>query len=184
MRASISDRTSEEFLKYYEQCKTPIFTYLLYRVRFDREVAEDLTSEVFIKAFEHFDSFDRARSFKTWIFTIAHNHLVNFYVSRKEVTSLDEAIHVTRDEVSVGDSVDTRSSISRVLSLVNKLSDAQRELVIMRYVNDLSYNEIASITGKAEGAIRTAISRALSSLRTIYSQHYPEKPSYEPARSL
>lgn len=157
----------EEFTRYYEQHKNAIFSYIYYRVGFNRYTAEDLTSDIFLKAFEHFDSFDRTRSFKAWIFTIAHNHLVNFYASRKEVLPLDESLNVVK-ETTTQEETDKNLTVSKILHLVTGLPENQRDLVVMRYVNDLSHAEIANILGKEEGAIRTALSRAVAALRNQY----------------
>ena len=163
---------TSEFTKYYEEFKKGIFNYILYRVGFDRDTAEDLTSEIFIKAFEHFDSYDRKRPFKTWIFTIAHTHLINFRVGQKKTLPLNEAVDLVR-EGSKGelrqDSVDHDIAMSKIMSLVTDLPEAQREIVILRYVNDLSNNEIAHLIGKEEGAVRTALSRAIGTLRNTYN---------------
>ena len=67
------------FLRYYNEYKDKIYTFFLYRVNFNCEQAEDLTADVFLKAFRKFDTFDRARSFQAWIYTIARNHLYNYY---------------------------------------------------------------------------------------------------------
>lgn len=159
-----------EFTRYYEQHHKGVFHYLFYRVGCNPQTAEDLTSEVFLKAFEHFDQYDRNRPFKTWIFTIAHNHLVNFFIGKKELLPLDEAKAVSRH--SSIEEIDTNIQISQVLSLIDELSSSERDLLIMRYVNDLSNREIAEILKKEEGAVRTALSRALASLRTHYNLIY------------
>lgn len=165
---SDSDAASE-FTRYYEEHKTAIFNYILYRISFNRDTAEDLTSEIFLKAFEAFERYDRARPFKTWIFTIAHNHLVNFYAGRKDILPLEEAVEVVKEgEMSVGEDIDHKTTLGKILHLVSKLPSAQRDLVIMRYVNDLSNSEIAGILGKEEGAIRTGLSRAIAALRNEY----------------
>ncbi len=170
LQASVSD--AREFTARYDAHKKAIFNYILYRIGFDHATAEDLTSEIFLKAYEHFDSYDRARPFKTWIFAIAHNHLVNHFTSRKVTLPLDEAIEVVK-AVPLTDAIDTSMAMAKVLSIVDSLPPASRDLVIMRYVNDLTYTEIADITHKEEGAIRTALSRALETLRTQLSHESP-----------
>ncbi len=163
----------QEFTKYYEEFKKSIYNYLLYRVSFDQDVAEDLTAEVFIKAYEHLDSYDRKRSFKTWIFTIAHNHLINYVTSKKDVLSLDESIEIPSSDsgMKFGEEVDMQMQLDIVHDLIEQLPEAQRELLTMRFVNDLSNSEIASVMKKEEGAIRTGLSRSIASLRNLYNQH-------------
>lgn len=158
----------EQFTAYYEEHKTSIFNYILYRIGFDRDLAEDLTSDIFLKAFEHFDSYDKNRPFKTWIFTIAHNHLVNYYAGKKEVLPLEEARELVK-ETGSKDSAEHNMTMERILSLISGLPESQRDIVTMKYVNDLTNEEIARITGKEEGTIRTALSRAISALRGQYN---------------
>lgn len=160
-----------EFTRFYEEHKKTIFNYLLYRTGFDRDIAEDLTSEIFLKAYRAFDSYDRKRSFKTWIFAIAHNHLVNYYAAKKHVLPLEEAVEVVK-EVPATETLDEKMLVSKILHLVSKLPAAQQELVTLRYINDLSHEEIARIVGKEEGAVRTALSRAIATLREEYNIHF------------
>jgi len=166
---------AQEFTRYYEEHKTAIFNYILYRVSFNRYTAEDLTSDIFLKAFEAFEKYDRARPFKTWIFTIAHNHLINYYAGRKDTLPLEEAVEIVK-ETPISEDVDHQMIISKLLHLVSKLPAEKREILIMRYVNDLSNSEIAGILGKEEGAIRTALSRAVASLRNAYQVELPQSP--------
>lgn len=162
-------QSAQEFTHYYEEHKNAIFNYILYRVSFNRDTAEDLTSEIFLKAFEAFERYDRNRPFKTWIFTIAHNHLVNFYAGRKEILPLEEAVEVVKEgETPIGEDIDQKDTLGKILHLVTELPESQRDLIIMRYVNDLGNGEIAKILNKEEGAIRTALSRAIASLRNAY----------------
>ncbi|PJC37146.1 hypothetical protein CO046_02015 [Candidatus Peregrinibacteria bacterium CG_4_9_14_0_2_um_filter_53_11] len=164
---------TREFLDYYEEFKNAIFSYLLYRVGYDRATAEDLTSEVFIKAYENFHRYDQTRSFKTWIFTIAHNHLINYVQSRKLTVPLNEDIKTPANEkgATFAEQTDHDMQMEQVMQLVSDLPETQRELLTMRYVNDLSNSEIAAILGKDEGAVRTALSRAVGQLRNKYSTY-------------
>lgn len=169
------ENIAKEFAQYYEQLKKPIFNYLLYRVSFDRDLAEDLTADVFMKAYEHFHTYDRARSFKTWVFTIAHNHLINYLTGRKQTLSLDETIKVEDNEPAISDSyadeIDMQMTMEHLMTVIQSLPDYQRELITMRYVNDFSNSEIASVLGKDEGAVRTALSRAIAAIRNNYIRH-------------
>jgi RNA polymerase sigma-70 factor (ECF subfamily) len=166
---------AQEFTRYYEEHKTAIFNYILYRISFNRDTAEALTSEIFLKAFEAFERYDRARPFKTWIFTIAHNHLVNYYAGRKDTLPLEEAVEVVKG-TPIPEDIDQKMTMGKILHLISKLPAEKREILIMRYVNDLSNSEIAAITDKEEGAVRTALSRAVSALRNAYQVELSQSP--------
>ncbi|MEK9132264.1 MAG: RNA polymerase sigma factor [Patescibacteria group bacterium] len=167
--------TVSEFSKLYEEHKNVIFNYILYRVGFNKATAEDLTSEIFLKAWKAFETFDRSRSFKTWVFAIAHNHLVNFYASgKKQTLSLDEAIEIVK-ELPSSEKLNEKLEIENVMKIVKMLPESQQELVIMKYVNDMSNTEIAQALNKEEGAIRTALSRSLTAIRNQYPILFTEK---------
>lgn len=163
------NKVHELFLVHYRDTKDKVFTYLMYRLRFDRATCEDLLMDIVLKAYENFDRFDPEKgSFKSWIFRIAHNHLVNYWRDHKEELPLEQAENVADESVP---SELPSSAIHKVLSL---LTDTEREIITLRYLNDLNFEEIADITGKNQGAIRTGLSRALGQFKTLYTKLYEE----------
>ena len=168
----------DQFISYYQENKDKLFTYLMYRLNFDRALAEDLLMDIVLKAYENFNKFDPEKgSFKTWIFTLAHNHLVNFWRDnkKKKTVSLEnmeeEGISVAFVEAEdpVSQEIESRK-IQHILSLMN---ESDREIITLRYLEELSYKEIAQIIGKEEGAIRTSLSRALDRFSDLYKKIYP-----------
>lgn len=155
------------FISYYEQYKNKIFNYFLYRVNFNRTVAEDLTSEVFLKALDHFASFDQSKSFQAWIFTIAHNHLVNHYRVANRETELFDYQHFTQADTK---RVEEQQELERVLQAIHTLDPSDRDILLLRFVDELSNAEIAELLAKDEGAVRTKMSRSLAKLRSIIEQ--------------
>lgn len=169
------EHDSDQFIAYYKEVKDKLFTYFMVRLKFDRELAEDLFMDVIVKAYEHFNRFNVDKgSFKTWIFTFAHNHLVNFWRDKKKSVSLEaleeEGINpaVTEMEESSGQDINNKN-IRHILSL---MKEGESEIILMRYMQDMSYSEIASIIGKNEGAIRTSLSRALERFAELYKKIY------------
>lgn len=166
----------DQFLDYYHDCKDKLLTYFMYRLNFNREQAEDLLMDVVLKAYENFDKYNPEKgTFKTWIFTLAHNHLVNFWRGQKRVASLDELEEqgFLAAAVEAEDTASNRiegEKIQRVLAL---MKDSEREIITLRYLQDLGYEEISKITGKKEGAIRTSLSRALNHFSQTYHKFYP-----------
>lgn len=150
------------FLSYYQEFKDKIFNYIWYRVNHNRCLAEDLTSEIFIKALDKFDTFNKDRPFQSWIYKIAKNHLLNHYRSANREVDLSCARNVIDD---CSESVELNIEAQDILDKINKLDTYQKDVLLMRYVDQLSNKEIAEILNKNEGAIRTQISRALASLK-------------------
>lgn len=151
----------KEYLKYYNGYKDKIYTYVYYRVGSSKVVAEDLTSEIFLKALKNFESFDTDKSFQAWIYKIAKNHIINYYEKKKDV-SLDEARTKTKDYT---EQISDKYAVEMVMKEIKNLKDSYREVLLLRFVNELTNEEIAHVLDEDHGAIRTRISRALSALR-------------------
>jgi len=152
----------DNFIGYYNQYKDKIYVYFLYRVGFNREIAEDLTSEVFLKALKSFDTFDIARPFQSWIYAIAHNHLVNHYrVANREVELTENTFSTQSDTKKI----ELGYELEIILKEIDNMEASDKEVLLMRFVDQLTNAEIAELLGKEEGAVRTKISRSLAKLR-------------------
>jgi len=152
----------QNFTDYYNQYKDKIFNYFWYRVNFNRALAEDLTADAFLKAFKSFNGFDHNRSFQSWMYAIAKNHLLNYYRTANRETDL-----LTAEKMGVNElkKIENRLELERAFELINQLSEYHREVLLMRFSDGLDNREIAEILNKDEGAVRTQISRALEELR-------------------
>lgn len=156
------ENKDQQFLENYQNYKNKILNYFWYRVNFDRDLAEDLTSEIFLKAYDKYDQYDPGRPFQSWIFAIAHNHLVNFYRAQNRSTPLDAVINtIITDNQNIEDQIDCQNIIREIADL----PDYQKEILTLRYVNELNHGEIAEILGKEETTIRVAIHRALKIIK-------------------
>jgi len=156
----------KKFQGYYKQHLDKIYNYLFYRSGYNKELAEDLVSTVFLKALENFSSFDESTaSFQTWIYSIAHNQLIDFYRSKKETVPLDKLEQTAVEEKDLVAKLDAKEEAGKVLRAIQKLPKNYCELLTLRYVQGLSNNEIAEITGKSAVSVRVTIHRALATLK-------------------
>lgn len=146
----------------YRKYKDKIFNYFYYRLNFNRALAEDLTSEVFLKAFDKFSSFDQTRPFQAWIYAIARNHLLNHYRDAKSELELEAAGQLAGLDC---ERMQTSLECERVIGLIRQMEAHHREVLLLRFVDGLDNDEIASLLDKDNGAVRTQISRALKILR-------------------
>lgn len=161
-------KNRDNFLPYYNQYKDKIYNYFLYRVGFDKPLAEDLSSEVFIKALKSFDDFDKTKKFQSWIYMIAHNHLVNHYkVSGRvgPIEPLENSLHY------IDSSAEEKYELERVLKIIDTMESSESEVLRYKFIDQLSNEEIAEILEKEEGAVRTQISRSLVKLREILNSN-------------
>jgi len=158
----MQDSEQKNFMAYYSQFKHKIYVYFLYRVSYNKAVAEDLCSEVFLKAMKHFDDFDQTKPFQAWIFKISHNHLVNYYKANKHDLALSE---VEEFVGAIDGSAEERIELSRVMDIIEEMSETDKDILLMRYAQGMTNTEIAEALDKDEGAIRTQLSRSLAKLR-------------------
>lgn len=157
------------FAQLYDTYFTRVYNYVSYRVA-NREEAEDLTSVTFEKALQGFTKFDeRKGSIESWLFTIAHNVLVNYYRSRQRrpQTQLDENLE-SDDRQQPGERFLRAEELQQLSRYLAKLSDRDRELIALRFGANLSHKQIADTLKMREGSVTTAISRAVSRLRRLF----------------
>lgn len=155
----------------FERYHDRLFFYLRHFVG-GKEEAEDLLQNVFVKAYEKFSSFDARRAFSSWIYRIAHNEAVNYLKrkSRKNFFSWEDIVS-TKDQLESSSpdrspqEVWVRKEIRDEVRLaLKKIPEKYREVLILRFYLDHSYEEIADIIGKPTNTVGTLLSRAKNRL--------------------
>ena len=140
-----------------------------YRFVENREDAMDLAQEIFIKAFEHLPSFRRESSLKTWLYRIAMNHCINHVKKHSQ-----EFVEVTEFIGSVPPSIQKRleDEEKRALfhRLVKRLPPKQKAILEMRVNEQLSYEEIARMSGRSVSTIKASVFFALEKLKKFVKE--------------
>lgn len=156
---------AEAFGLLYDRYVRKIHDYLYYRCH-HRETAEDLTSLAFTKALERLASFDAAKgTVSAWLYRIARNALIDHFRALKPHTDIEDVWDLLRDGTDAARDAETAERLRAVEAYLATLPSEQRELVIMRVWDGLSYAEIAEVVGKSEAACKMAFSRTMSALR-------------------
>lgn len=164
-----------DYIQYYDIYKDKIYSYFYYAVNKDTQLAEDLTSEVFLKGFEHFDSYNDEYNFSTWVFRIARNTLYDYFRKKKVDISLDDSesemslSEFTKYEQDFDEKIDTDIKMQHVYNTLETIPIGQKELIIMKYIQELTTKEISQLTGKTEACVRKNLSRWLQSLNKSLS---------------
>ena len=150
------------FAELYEINFERVYAYVARRVR-DRDIAEDLTSEVFQKALTNLPRFQwRGAPFAAWLFRIASNVIADrFKNTARENSVVDEPI-MARTEPNF-EEVERRA---RLFRLVSELPNDQRRVIAMRFAEEKSIKEIATELGRSEGAVKQLQFRGLQHLRS------------------
>lgn len=158
------------FSKLYESYMTPVYRYLLVRSK-NKMLAEDLTQSVFLKAFEHQSALSGEGSKPlAYLYTVARNTLIDYWKKKKEIHQSDvaETFEKTPDDKRTPDKLAQDNDLSRELVAgLSQLTEDQREVVSLKYLNDYSVAEIAKQIGKSEEAVRQLQCRGLKALRMV-----------------
>jgi RNA polymerase sigma-70 factor, ECF subfamily len=152
------------FERFYGEYIGRIYKFVLYRVAGNRWVAEDLTQEIFLKAFEAFDRYDPARGRVSWLYTIARNHIINHHAKQKVHVDLDEVdglILNKRWDAALADRYDEK----KMLEAIANLSQDEARLIQMKYLEGWSFDDLAEMVGKTSGALRVQTGRVMKKLK-------------------
>ncbi len=140
-----------------------IYRYVYYQVK-DKMTAEDITEEVFVKAWKVIKScHGKEDTFQAWLYRIAHNHLADCLRSNGHVTSLDKDYSI--DFPDPHERIESGAEYQELLSAIAGLPETQRQVVVLKFIEGFDNSEISRILGKNEGAIRITQMRALDTLR-------------------
>ena len=158
------------FEQLYEFFIDRIYRFLLYRVG-DSHLAEDLTSTVFMKAWQSIDRYqERGVPFGSWLYKIARNVVADHFRTDRGDVSLDGVAMVLPVGVDPSDSVEKRFTQKQIRQALGSLKRDQRQVIILHFFDGLTYSAVAEVMGKREGAIRTIQYRALRSLRSVLAR--------------
>ncbi len=149
-----------------------IYRFVFYKTS-QKETAEDITAQVFMQALERLSQFryQPGARFSSWLYTIAHHQIVDYYRKRRDTVDLEQAEPIPSAETAT-DSVDSHLQQDRVRSIVQQLPSADQEVLQLRLWEDKSYHEIAQILHSNMVAIRARYSRALKKFNTLYTKRY------------
>jgi len=154
----------EEFESLYQEFAGKIYKFVYRRVG-HKETAEDLTSQIFIKALNNLKKFTAEKgSFSAWIYRISRNTVIDYYRTRKSIMDVSEFWGISAKD-NISQEFANKEALAKIGESLKKLKPEQQEIIIMRVWDDLSYKEIAQITGKSEANCKVIFSRAMRKLR-------------------
>jgi RNA polymerase sigma-70 factor (ECF subfamily) len=157
----------EAFGILYERYVGRIYTYIYYRTG-NMHDAEDLTARVFYRAIEHIGRYrQRGVPFSAWLYRIAHNLVANWHRDRqrRQEVSIDEVLNLQEKLDPPEVTMLNRMDVEQMMKVIQSLSPERQELIILKFVQELSNAEIGRIMRRSEGAIKSLYHRTLLSLR-------------------
>jgi len=162
-------RDQEAFAQLYEQHFDRIYRYVALRIG-DKIEAEDMTQQVFINALQSISSFKwKGIPFSAWLFRIAHNQVVDYLrkKAKRATVPLDESRASSDSNPQLV--AEHRLDIEQLLSATKRLTEAQREVISLRFAGELSIAQVAKIMSKSEGAVKALQHSAIAALRKALS---------------
>ncbi|HEY4523248.1 MAG TPA: sigma-70 family RNA polymerase sigma factor [Candidatus Paceibacterota bacterium] len=157
---------SSAFGLLYGHYQPQIYRFIFLKVG-RREEAEDVTHQVFLSAWTNVASYkDRGHPFSSWLYQIARNKVIDFYRTQKADLPLESAeeVFISSAESHLED-FETKATIEEVQQAILKLKPEYQEVIILRFVEDLSLKEAALALGKSEGAVKLLQHRAVKNLK-------------------
>ena len=151
----------EDFGLIYTKYRNTVYGYFLKRTDRNEEIANDLTEETFLRALESLSHFEpTGKSYLSYLLTIAHNILLNYYRTKKPV-ALDEyeKIMSSGSEEEALEHIEVHQEAEAVLDAIHKLDRTGEEMLSLRYEKGFSIKKIAKIIHKTPNAVKLAISR-------------------------
>lgn len=160
---TLSGRT-EAFGEVYDRWADKIYKFIYYRVG-HKEEAEDITGRTFMKALKNLGRFSPEKgAFSTWLYTLAKNCVTDHYRRSRPLQTVGASDDLPGTSDLFEENAD-RLRLAEVEKYLKTLKPEQRELILLRVWDGLSYAEIAAIAGKSEASLRMMFSRAIKELR-------------------
>lgn len=157
------------FAEIYNRLFKKIYQFIYFRVS-HKETAEDLTEDVFLKAYHKLGSVHTGTSFEGWLYQIARNLIIDYYRQKRPQVDLEEIEDSLEYEHNIIDEINLQGRQKLLLGLIKELKKEQQAVIRLKFLEGFGTPEIAALLNKNETAIRVIQHRAISKLRELISQ--------------
>jgi RNA polymerase sigma-70 factor (ECF subfamily) len=160
----LAKQNSEMFGLLIERYQVPLFHYIRRITQFQKEDVEDLLQEVFIKIFRKLNEYDEELKFSSWAYRIAHNHVIDNFRkmnARPRLNSLEEneLAKLMKSDADENRILESKDCAEKIKKCISGLPLKYKEVLILRFIEEKSYEEIMDILKKPKGTIATRIAR-------------------------
>lgn len=161
----------EHFVHIINRYGAPLSRYIRRRSRATEHDVEDILQDIFIKVYRNLNDFDDRLSFSSWIYRITHNHIIDWYRKEKkhDNVSLDNEESTLIFSLAGGESADAAAHAKELSGEVSKILDnispAYRDVLVLRFFEDKSYEEISDILRIPVSAVGVRINRAKAAIK-------------------
>ena len=164
-------KNKQAFAAIVHRYEAPLLRYISRLGCKDAAAAQDLLQEIFVKTFVHLNDYDHSLQFSSWIYRIAHNEIVSYFrkeksrpsvLKRSEDSFLFENI---ADDVGLTDHNSQRHSVLEIQSAVSRFEPKYRDIIVLKFFEEKSYEEISDILQIPQGTVATLINRAKKKIK-------------------
>ena len=160
--------SEQAFGQLYELYFEKIYKFIFYRVS-QKEVAEDLAEDVFIKAWQNIRSV-KEDSFSGWLYQIAKNRVIDYYRQKKITVDIEEISNVLESDENLSEDTNTVMDRRIFMEALKQLTPEQQIIIKLKFIEDMDNTEISELISKNEGSIRVIQHRAIIKLQQIINK--------------
>ncbi len=175
----LSLENKDAFLPLMRRYEERLFRYILRISNFSHEEAEDVLQEVFLAIYRNLYNFDEALSFSSWAYRIAHNKTISRYrfkKSRPQTVNIEKSdASKLADNIDLEEDFDKNSNKEKIITTLNQLKDSYKEILVLLYLEERSYQEISDILKKPIGSIATKLKKS----KEEFKKHWIKNNFYE-----
>ena len=159
----------ESFGLLMERYQIPLFHYIRRLTQLPKEDVEDLLQEIFIKIYQKLNEYNELLKFSSWAYRIAHNHMVDFFrkaAARPRTNSLEEAelAKLLKSGMDLEKDISSKDCLKKIRDCLKALPMKYEEILVLRFIEEKTYEEIMDILKKPKGTVATLISRGKETL--------------------
>ncbi len=190
--AQVANYSDEDLMEYFQQGKEPAFNELvkrytdrlhnfLFRYTHNHQDCEDLVQETFLRVHKSKQSYERIAKFSTWMYTIALNLAKSLYKKKKRMQKVsihkdetdpnDFEMNIESPTILQDEELHQKLSLEKLEKALMQLAPEFREVVVYRDLQELSYDEIAEITGVAMGTVKSRINRGRAQVQAMIESY-------------
>lgn len=163
----IDPKCMEQFLEHYDRYAEALYRHAVLRVS-SHETAENLVQDTFLKTWDYLRQDKKIENMRAFLYRVLNNNIIDHYRAKKEVSL--EALQAGEDPFDPPDEsmpADTQALINDIVRKLENLAHEDRELLIMRYVDDLEPKEIADVLGITANNVSVRLNRAVEKLKAF-----------------
>ncbi len=167
MDTNYNSKNNESFSWFVKLFYDEIYSFT-YRQVIDINIAQDLTQEIFIKAYQNIQKYDSSKSsHRTWLYRIASNHLINYYKKKKiDVTPLN--LNIQTNDIDFTILVERKEQIKYLIKVINEtLSKKQKKIIHLHFFSDLSVKEISECLLIPKQTVYSSLSRSIENIKEV-----------------